>query len=640
MATSFIAALGGMRANQSWIDVIGNNLANSNTPGFKGSRALFADLFSITERPGTPPTGGIGGTNPIQQGLGVQVATIDRRLNQGALNTTGRTFDLALQGNGLFALSDGNQTLYSRVGAFGLDGDGNMIDLRSGYRVLDASGQSFAIDTRSVFPPSATSSVGFSGNLPRTVTGPLAEELTSSASFNQGTPAEMTGTASAPFTIPAGETWRMELTINGGAPQDIAIASSGAPFTAQQIADEINTQSEDVVASVSAGGQVVLTSERSGTTSSVKVVPGSAGRDLKGLLGLSDFLQGTETLATSATDLNDLTTNLSDYAAGDLVQVSGTDADGTPVVASFVYGTDGTTIGDLVSFLDARFTQSTVAFDTATGEINVTSDTTGEAELALSLTDGQNQAGRTSWSTSFFEVRTNGTGPDKVTSSVEVFDSSGAAHVLTFDYVRQDDGSWTLDVTAPEDEGTVLSGPITGITFNEDGSLLTPGSAEVQVQFTGLGTQTVDLDLGTSGDFDGLTQFGSPATVVSDEQDGYGSGELSSLEVQLDGSIEGFYTNGQTQVVGSFGVATFANEAGLAEVGDSYFRSTVNSGARVLGGADAAGAGKIVGGALEASNVDTAEEFVFLIQAQRGFQANARVITVQDELLSEIVNVV
>src|SRR5262245_50120024 len=250
MSTSFIAALGALRANQSWIDVIGNNLANSSTPGFKGSRALFSDLFSITYQPGTPPNGALGGTNPLQQGLGVQLSTVDRRLNQGALNTTGRAFDLALQGRGYFALTDGTQTLYSRVGAFGLDADGNMVDLRSGFRVLDATGQPFAIDTRGVFAPSATSSVGFSGNLPRTVTGPLAEELTSSSAFHEGNAAAMTGTATGPFTIPTGETWRMELTLNGGAPQEVAIASTGAPLTAQDVVDEINDQTEDVVASV------------------------------------------------------------------------------------------------------------------------------------------------------------------------------------------------------------------------------------------------------------------------------------------------------------------------------------------------------------------------------------------------------
>jgi flagellar hook protein FlgE len=110
MTTSFIAALGALRAHQSWIDVIGNNLSNSNTPGFKGSRALFADLFSITYRPGTAPAGAIGGTNPLQQGLGVQLASVDRRLDQGAQTATGRTLDVMMQGRGLFAVSDGAQT--------------------------------------------------------------------------------------------------------------------------------------------------------------------------------------------------------------------------------------------------------------------------------------------------------------------------------------------------------------------------------------------------------------------------------------------------------------------------------------------------------------------------------------------------
>ena len=146
--SSFISALGGLRANQSWIDVIGNNLANTNTTGFKSSRALFADLFSLTYRPGTPPTGGIGGTNPLQQGLGVQLASVDRRMHQGTLNVTGRTFDLALEGRGLFAVTDGEQTLYTRVGAFGLDANGTMVDLRTGLQVLDATGQPFSAAAR------------------------------------------------------------------------------------------------------------------------------------------------------------------------------------------------------------------------------------------------------------------------------------------------------------------------------------------------------------------------------------------------------------------------------------------------------------------------------------------------------------
>src|SRR6185436_10585311 len=168
--------------------------------------------------------------------------------------------------------------------------------------------------------------------------------------------------------------------------------------TSQDVVDAINNQTEDVVASIGTGGEIVLTSEHSGTASSVKVVPGSTGKDLKALLGLADFVQGTETTATDATDLNDLTVNLADYANGDIVQVAGTDKDGTPVVASFVYGTDGTTLGDLVGFLESKFGQSTVAFDPATGEISVKADTTGDAQLSLALTDGPGQAGRSSWS--------------------------------------------------------------------------------------------------------------------------------------------------------------------------------------------------------------------------------------------------
>jgi len=640
MTTSFIAALGALRAHQGWIDVIGNNLANSNTPGFKGSRALFADLFSITLRPGTPPNNALGGTNPLQQGLGVQLASVDRVLHQGAINTTGRTFDLALQGRGLFALSDGTQTLYSRVGAFGLDASGNMVDLRSGFRVLDASGQGFSIDTRSVFPPSATRTVGFSGNLPRTVTGPLAEVLTSSSSFQQGAPAVLAGTATGPYVIPSGETWTMEVRVNGGAPQDVAITGTGAPLSAQDVADEINDQTEDLVASVGTGGEIVLTSERNGSSATIEVVPGVAGLDLQGLLGLSDFIQGTQSVATTATDLNELTSNLADYSAGDVIQVSGTDVDGTPVVASFVYGTDGTTVGDLATYLDGLFGQSTVSFDEGTGEIRVKADATGEAQLSLALSDGLGQTGRSDWSASFFAVTTNGTGPDTVTTSTEVFDASGASHVLTFDYVRQEDGSWNLDISLPEEEGEVVGGSLTGITFNEDGSIRTPTGGTIQVQFVGQGTQSIDLDLGTAGQFDGLTQFGSAAGVVSDEQDGFGAGELSGLEVRSDGTIQGHYTNGQVQELGSFGIATFSNESGLEEYGDSYFRTTANSGTRILGAGLLAGAGEVIGGALEGSNVDTAEEFVHLIQAQRGFQANARVITVQDELLNETVNVV
>ncbi len=637
--SGFIAALGGLRVHQSWLDVIGNNLANSNTPGFKSSRALFADLLSLTVRAGTGPSGTIGGTNPMQIGLGVQLSHVDRRLEQGALNLTGRTFDLAMLGGGFFAVSNGTETLYTRVGAFGLDDAGSMVDLRTGYRVLDATGQPFTIDSNAVLPPRATSLIGFTGNLPAVVTGPLAEELTSASSFQEGTPAVMTGTGVGPFSIPSGETWTMELIVNGGAPEQVSIAGTGT-MTAQDVANQISAQLAHANASVGTGGEIVIASERSGTASTIEINAGAAGKDLKGLLGLVDYVQGTETPATAATDLNALSANLIDYQTGDVIDVAGTDHDGSPVVASFVYGVDGTTVGDLVAFLDTSFAQSTVSFDQTTGEISVLAGATGEAAMSLSLADAQNQTGKTSWSEHFFAVTTDGAGPDKVTTSSEVFDTAGTSHVMTLEFTRQDNGGWDMVASVPSSEGTVLNGTISGITFNPNGSILSPTTGTVTVQFGSAAPQSLQIDLGTSGLFEGLTQFGNPASVIVDEQDGFGAGELASMQVDPNGSIEGFFTNGQTQNLGSFGVAIFANEAGLEEQGDNYLRESANSGSRTLGPGRQSGAGEVVGGAIEGSNVDTAQEFVNLIQAQRGFQANARVITVQDELLAEVVNIV
>ncbi len=637
--SSFISALGGLRANQSWIDVIGNNLANTNTTAFKSSRALFADLLSTTYKPGTSPSGSLGGTNPLQVGLGVELSHVEKSLAQGALNLTSRTFDLALLGQGYFLVDNGSETLYTRVGSFGLDSEGSMVDQRTGYRVLNASGQPFSIDTSAVFPPQSTTQASFAGNLPAEVLGPLAEVLAASAPFAEGTAASTTGAAVEPFTIPSGETWTMELIVNGGAPEEVAIVGTGA-MTASAIAAQINAQTDHVEATVGGGGEVVLTSDKSGLGSTIAVNPGESGLDLKGLLGLADFVQGTETPATGATDLNDLTTNLADYAGGELISVSGTDADGTAVGGLFEYGVDGTTVADLVAFLDAQFDGATAAFNASTGQIELTADATGEAELSLVLQDGTGQTGKTDWAQHAFAVTTNGTGPDTVKASVEVFDSAGTSHVLAGTLTRQDDGTWDMLFELPPEEGTVVQGAIDGITFNENGSLLTPPTADIVVQFTGLSPQTIGVDLGAAGSFDGLTQFGGDASVVSDFQDGYGAGELVNMSVDATGLIEGFYTNGETETLGNFGVATFANEQGLLDSGDNYLRESPNSGNRVLGAGQLGKAGDIVGGALEGSNVDTAEQFVYMIQAQRGFQANARVVTVQDEMLSEIVNVV
>ena len=144
---SLFTALSGLKAHQDWIDVIGNNLANANTSGFKTSHASFSSSFHSTLRHASGPGGGMGGRNPVQIGMGVSLSDIGRDFGQGSLTGTGRVFDLALQGRGFFALSNGAQTMYTRVGTFGLDGQNNLVDQRTGYRVLDGSGSAITLDT-------------------------------------------------------------------------------------------------------------------------------------------------------------------------------------------------------------------------------------------------------------------------------------------------------------------------------------------------------------------------------------------------------------------------------------------------------------------------------------------------------------
>lgn len=638
MASALFTALSGLKAHEGWISVIGNNLANANTPGFKSSRAVFSDQFSQTLRFASLPSGTLGGRNPMQVGLGVQLADIGRDFGQGALATTGRTFDLALNGQGHFMLSDGINTLYSRVGTFGLDATSRLVDQRTGYRVLSLNGQPIQLDTTSLFPPSATGQVQFGGNLPAQVGGPLAQELSSSDPLAEGVAAELTGSASTPdsFSVPIGSTYTMEISANGDAPFTVSIPGQAAPYTAADIAALINSISGTGITASDAGGQVHLATDKTGAATSIRVMPGASGSNAAALLGLStNLVTGSQTTATTSTDINLLPSNAVDYQVGDVIEISGLDHGGAPVQASFTYGVDGTTVGDLVGFIDSTFAAATAEFDPDTGQIRLVADDTGASGLSLAITDFSG-TGQTDWAQHAFVVTTAGTGPDTATTSIEVYDQAGTSHTVELVYERQDDGSWNVSASSPDGVVTSL---VTGLRFNQNGSLASvPPQSSITIQFEGQAPQSIELDFGTPGEFDGVTQFGEEASVIAEFQDGFGVGELSNVSVNGDGDILGFYNNGQNRSLGELGVATFVNDSGLREVGDSLWAETPNSGVRTVSQGAQGKAGQVVGGALESSNVDMAEEFVALIEAQRGFQANARVITTTDEVLAELVN--
>jgi flagellar hook protein FlgE len=126
LSQSLYSAISGLINHQTRLDAIGNNLANINTVGYKRSVLQFADIFSQTLRGGSGPSSNIGGINPIQIGLGMQVASVNQDFAQGAMEATGRTSDLAVEGNGFFKLVNAGETRYSRDGAFTLGQSGEL----------------------------------------------------------------------------------------------------------------------------------------------------------------------------------------------------------------------------------------------------------------------------------------------------------------------------------------------------------------------------------------------------------------------------------------------------------------------------------------------------------------------------------
>jgi flagellar hook protein FlgE len=168
MLRAFASAVSGMRTQMAFMDVVANNIANVSTTGFKSSRARFSDMLYQTLTSGSASTDALGSVNPNQIGLGVRLAGIDTNVTQGALRATGNPLDIAIEGEGFFALKDASGSLvYTRDGAFGLDSQGRLVNPSNGMFVQAVGGGEITIDTKAY----ASFSIGPDG----TITGTKAD---------------------------------------------------------------------------------------------------------------------------------------------------------------------------------------------------------------------------------------------------------------------------------------------------------------------------------------------------------------------------------------------------------------------------------------------------------------------------------
>ncbi len=235
-------------------------------------------------------------------------------------------------------------------------------------------------------------------------------------------------------------------------------------------------------------------------------------------------------------------------------------------------------------------------------------------------------------------------------TSVAIYDTLGRAHQVDTYFRKIANGSWEYHAVT---DGGGLNGGVAGqpteiasgnITFGTNGQLtsVTPavnnfnplGATAPQALTFNFGTSTA---AGGTG-LDGLTQFANPSVSSFMGQNGYPPGDLAAVSVNTKGQMIGSFTNGHERIIGQIGIAKFTAEDKMDRVGGNLYTATVESGSPTTGTPGTGGYGSCVAGALEQSNVDMASEFVRMIAAQRGFQANAKTLNTADNMLSELMN--
>ncbi|ULA63148.1 MAG: Flagellar hook protein FlgE [Nitrospira sp.] len=571
--SSLFAGVSGLNANGTALSVIGNNIANLSTVGFKGSRATFADLISSSIS---------GGSGSVQTGIGVALTSVQGDFTQGSLATSSNVLDLAIDGNGFFVMKDAqNGTFYGRNGLFRLNKDSVVVD-PTGFKL-----QGFLADTTGTI----TGNIGDIA-LPTTTASPnptstalLAANL-NSGTATTGVRGNVIG-SSASVTASAAGNNALTVNLNGDGVRTITVANG---LTGTALASAIQSA-------------------------------------VRGLTAVNPYLQ-------SAYDGFEATvgaSNIFTFRSG----ISGTTNDVTTNTGTVVVGASGA--DTLAANLNMLAGASTTGSD-----FNV-SDPVGTSNFTTSLTVYDSLGNDHLLTTYFTKVGANAWNYNVVSSTADIntanYHSSNID--VTLGIVRVGAGTLTFGT-----DGTLQrEGPV--IRFDTSTAAGTVGTnpGELQIDFVGATQdQLIDINFGDSVITDGgngltgTTQFGSTSALVQQTQDGYAAGSLQAFSVDTNGVISGRFSNGQLRALAQVVLARFPDPIGLTRTGKNTFAESGNSGQPVTGSPDSAGLGRVLSNSLELSNVDLGQSFIDMIAAQRGFQANSRVITTSDEILQELVN--
>ncbi|MFN0118794.1 MAG: flagellar hook-basal body complex protein [Elusimicrobiota bacterium] len=671
MMPALFSGVSGLKNHQFRLNVIGNNLSNVNTIGYKYNRVTFSDLVYQNVRDASAAQNGLGGTNPVQMGLGALVNTVDMINSQGNLESTGKSTDLAIQGNGYFVLGDDSNRYYTRAGNMAIGVDGTLFNPSNGLKFMGWKASNGAIDTSNqvedvsipigqALAAQPTSNLVMAGNLDATGTISLGTITQTPVLLAKATGSDLATLAKNGRGISLG--------LNVGDVINITGNVGGTAITGQTLTVTALTSVDDIAAALQAALQSVPDGDASETATvqadgSIQVVSdgsnditalrmGISGNSVLngafafpstivggGSTGNSDTLMAAADGTDALVDLFDATGNSIGLVAGDDVTLISAISKGSLITNVNILSdiTNGTTYETYKDALkSALFTSfplfgedMTVESDGSlklTGAVGASNAVTG-LELGAGPTPGGDVRDTFGASQVFVQSQA-AVDATSFRTTGQVFDSLGNTHTVNITFTKTVNNTW--DWSASTGGATVGSGVL---NFSSTGEILnSTGALTLNLNNGATTPLVISIDFGTA------TQFGGNSSLVVTSQNGNESATLNNFSVGQGGDITGIFSNGKNILLGQLSVATFQNPTGLIREGRNLLSESPNSGVAFVGVPGVGGRGTFVAGTLEMSNVDVAREFTDMIITQRGFQANARVISTSNEMLEELVN--
>ena len=584
MMRSLYSGVAGLKTHQTKMDVIGNNIANVNTVGYKSQTVTFSDVFYQTTQnaSGANPETGRGGTNAKQIGLGVKSGAINTNIGtQGSSQSTGNPFDIMITGDAFFVVSNGSENFFTRDGSFYVDGAGNLAMTSTGYNVMgwqvDETTGMIKKDTvtalrimsaaNMTYPPEATSRAYVAGIIDKNDT-----DVTSANGK----------TMNLNFYDALGYSYTARLTLRqSNEPNLYSVELTGLLDSNGNMVD--GWENVSITGIEDQDGLPIQ--EKSTTVTLQTGYSWDAGNPKKLMSGTTPVVD-----FTNKTELEDLTSD--DWEAiAKAYNYEGSSKDFRNLYTMFQDGN-----GDPVKMSMQTLVKNFIGGTGGNANIKYVTENATNSTI--------NIAGR------FFDGAMIKFDPD--TGTFAGIDGDPTRNFINIDFSQIGRG----EMENPDPNGDPI--PIAANNFST-----------VQIDFSecsmfdNKGTSTVAA---TSGDTNGV---GTGRTL----------GDMIGVSIQNNGMIYASYDNGMTKLLGQMATAEFANASGLEKQGDNLYSATLNSGEFDGIGVDVTGSGGYMStGVLEMSNVDLSSEFTEMITTQRGFQANSRIITVSDTLLEELTN--